>query len=99
MTQSPKQILSEQTIAAIRTAELLTQRDLALHKISKLLNPSGNLSTWAYAGRVSEALCRYRATSHREPRNNLEAGLAAVCEADCPTSQRRLFDLLVDLRL
>jgi hypothetical protein len=106
MDTPTEQFLSDQTREAIQTARLLVRRDAALVSLSNLLNGDGELSTWGLAGRVSAELKRFRAVAwqrlqagYRAPKNDFEQCLFDICESDCPVSQRRLFDLLVDLRL
>ena len=102
----PLHRLSDQTHAAIEAAVALIDRDQTLADLRDLLDPAGRLSTWGLAGELSERLSRFQATAwprirggHREPQGALEAGLSALCAAGCPSSQRRLFDLLAELGL
>ena len=106
MSAFPSLRLSDQAAAAIRQAERLAYRDFALQNLRELLDPNHQLSTWKLAGVISGHLRRFRSTAwprvqagHREPRSALEAALWHCCAGDCPGSLRRVFDLLVDLRL
>ena len=96
--------LTTQAAAAIKQAGCLVERDQAMASLAGLLDPGKTLSTWTLAGRVADRLRLFLSTAHdriaaghREPHNELERALMAVCVADCPTSQRRLFDLLAEL--
>lgn len=98
--------LSDQAADAIQNANRLVNRDRALVMLADLLNPSRDWSTWRLAGEISGHQRRFRSTAwpriqtgHREPQNALETALMHCCAGDCPSSQRRVFDLLVDLRL
>ncbi|MCB0055437.1 MAG: hypothetical protein KDE45_00340 [Caldilineaceae bacterium] len=106
MTAYPDLRLSDQTAQAIRAADRLVNRDFALQALRDLLDPERQLSTWALAGVIGGHLRRFQgepyrriAQGHRAPQGALEAALAHCCAGDCPASQRRVFDLLVDLRL
>lgn len=96
--------LSSQTEQARRRADLLEQRDQALTALAELLDPDRALSCWSLAGVLSGRLRRFRSAAYhrivqggREPYSPAEAALAACCAASCPTSQRKLFDLLAEL--
>lgn len=88
--------LSESTQKAIRTAELLTARDEALRDLVGMIDPHSRLSTNGRAALVAELLNR---DWPRSPRNAFEAALCAVIDAPGPKSARKLFDVLVELRL
>lgn len=98
--------ISDQSAEAIKLADRLVHRDFALQNIRDLLDPRAHLSTWALAGVISGRLRQFQdiawpriAESHREPRGALETALMLLCRADCPASQRRLFEILAELRL
>jgi hypothetical protein len=89
--------LSAQTQAMIR-------RDLALSVVVRVLDGERRLSCWKCAGLVAEQLRRFTTArrrieaGHREPQNEFESALLDLGDA-CPGTQRRLFDLLRELRL
>lgn len=98
--------LTDQAAEAIQAANRLVHRDIALQNLRYLLDPEARLSTWGFAGVISDRLRHFQATAwphiakgYREPRGALEAALLLLCKSDCPASQRRLFPILADLRL
>ena len=98
-------ILTAQALTARRLAEALEARDHALRELVGLVDPEDQLSTWARAGLIAEALepfsgTPYRILTHtRRPKSDTDRCLFALCEAECPGSQRRIFDLLRELGL
>ena len=90
----------------IALAHKMLARDLALIRLVDLVDPAGNLSTNGRAGAVSDRLRSFldRAwpcieAGDRQAHNPVESAMADLCRAGCPTSARRLFDLLAELRL
>ena len=102
--QSPN--LTAGTLQQIELADALVRRDLALVRLVTLLDPGNRLSTNGRAGAVSDRLRSFldRAwpcieAGDRQAHNPVESAMADLCRAGCPTSARRLFDLLAELRL
>jgi hypothetical protein len=95
--------LSDQARIALARAEALVDRDHALMDLADLLRCE---STWALAGAIEDQYRRFRSVAYeriaagrRDPANVLEAALLALAEAECPTTQRKIWPILVDLRL
>lgn len=73
----------------------------ALGELAAVLDPAGHASRWATAGRLAELLARFETTSWprnlrggRMPRNQAEAAMVRILEANLPRSQRRIIDLI-----
>jgi len=88
----------------IELANLLIARDRALAELVGLVDPAGSMSTnaraEAIAARMRPFLDRAWPRIHsgcRSPRGPLEAALCDLAKANCPTSQRRIFDLLAEI--
>ena len=95
--------ISSQAIEAQRLAADLMQRDLALGDLVAALDPGRTQSLHTLAGIIvrmqathARGLDRVEAGA-RPPRDGIEAALLILRRTGCPTSQRRLYDLLSDL--
>ena len=95
--------ISTQTTEALRQAALLVERDRALAALVGVLDPGRTQSLHTLAGHVlrmqathARGLDRVEAGG-RPPRDGIEAALLTLRRTGCPTSQRRLYDLLTDL--
>lgn len=88
--------LSSQAERARAAAAALVARDLALVELCGLLDARGELSTWARAGHISAA-CRQLPAAPPVDGSPWESALQLVCKVG-PTHQRRLADLLAELR-
>ena len=95
--------ISSQTTEALRQAALLVERDRALAALVGVLDPDRTQSLHTLAGHVlrmqethARGLDRIEAGG-RAPRDAIEGALLTLRRTGCPTSQRRLYDLLSDL--
>ena len=96
--------ISTQARAAQRTAALLVARDAALLELATMLDPHGVRVPWQIAGEIAGLLRRFMDTPYRRivsgaraPRGDIEVALLRLAEGACPTSQRRICDLLREL--
>ncbi|MFO7857993.1 MAG: hypothetical protein R6V11_03640 [Ectothiorhodospiraceae bacterium] len=95
--------ISTATREALDRAHALVQRDAALSDLVAALDPKRTQSLHTLAGHVlrmqethARGLDRIEAGA-RPPRDGIEAALLILRRTGCPTSQRRLYDLLTDL--
>jgi hypothetical protein len=95
--------ISTQTTEALRQAAQLVERDQALSALVTALDPGRTQSLHTLAGHVlrmqethARGLDRIEAGG-RAPRDGIEGALLILRRTGCPTSQRRLYDLLTDL--
>jgi len=95
--------ISGATRAALQQAAAMVERDGALSDLVGLLDPRRELSLWMVAGMVARMLATHQVAldrieaGHREPRTGIEVALLTLRRVGCPTSQRRLYDLMADL--
>lgn len=96
--------LSSQTRAAMRQAEALAERDAAALELVAMLDPHRTRAAWHVAGELAALLKRFSGeplrriqAGYRGPRGDVEPLLLALVQGGCPTSQRRICDLLREL--
>ena len=95
--------ISTASRAALQQAAAMVERDAALSDLVAVLDPGRTQSLHTLAGHVlrmqethARGLDRIEAGG-RAPRDAIEAALLTLRRTGCPTSQRRLYDLLTDL--
>jgi hypothetical protein len=96
--------LSTQARQAQRQAEALVARDRALLELATMLSPHGTRGPWELAGEIAGLLRRFMDTPYRRilsgarpARGDVEPLLLSLVQGGCPTSQRRICDLLREL--
>jgi hypothetical protein len=95
--------ISSQAIEAQRLAADLMQRDLALGDLVSVLDPGRTQALHGLAGTITRMMQTHATgvqrvlAGGRPPRDEIEAALVVLVRVGCPSSQRRLFDLLTDL--
>ena len=95
--------ISSQTTEALRQAAQLVERDRALAALVGVLDPKRAASLYSLAGTITRMMQTHDVgvqrvlAAGRPPRDEIEVALVTLYRTGCPTSQRRLYDLLTDL--